>query len=381
MFVVALSWVAVGVLGEAAGYLTALQPATILLVALLSGHLADRLEPRRLMIAADLARAAVLAGLVVAWLRQGLPPAWALVGTVVALAMGQALFRPALQATIPPLTRDPARLPAANALLDTTERIARLLGPGLIGVLAAVLPVVWFVIIDLATFLASAASVAAILWIRPAGRWPRASRQSVWASLGRGFAAMRSHPVLGFILLVTSGPVVGIWFAVMFLAVPLVLGPTPRGLAGFGLVIAAYGSTNLLATLWFGGLAMPRRAGRMIFGSDILLGGGLAIMGLAALTLPAAWVLPGLCAGAAIGAIGGPMGDIPIAVLRQTRLALADQAPAMRAYMVVSNAGMLIALVGAPGVFRWIGVAPAIVAGSAAMIGFGGLLRHGGTET
>ncbi len=191
LFAVALAWVTVGVFGAAAGYLSALQAATVLAVALLAGRWADRRAHRPLMIAADLGRAAVLACVVVAWLLRGAPPAWALVAAVLALAIGQALFRPALQATIPAVVRDFAALPAANALLDTTDRIARLLGPGLVSLLAALLPLVHFVTLDVSTFLASASTLVAIGRLRalPPAEAP-AQAETVWRAALRGFVAL-----------------------------------------------------------------------------------------------------------------------------------------------------------------------------------------------
>ncbi len=167
LFMVALSWVAVQVLGTRAGYLTAAQPAVILVVAMLAGRWADRIVPRRLMIGADLGRALALMLLLVTWLAAGQPPAWTLVLAVLALAAGQALFRPALQAVLPPLAGDPALLPAANGLLETTDRIARLVGPGLVGVMAALIPLAHYVTVDIATFLASALAIAATVRLRP----------------------------------------------------------------------------------------------------------------------------------------------------------------------------------------------------------------------
>lgn len=381
VFLVALSWVAVQVLGTRAGYLTSLQPAVILAVAMLAGHWADRLAPRRLMIAADLGRAAVLVLLLAVWIGAGLPPAWTLVLAVLALAAGQALFRPALQAVLPPLAGDPALLPAANGLLETTDRIARLVGPGLVGLLAAVIPLVHYVTIDVASFLASALAVAATLRLRPLPVPPAPPRGSVLSSMARGFRAMWSNPLLRFSLLIAA-PAPGIWYAVMFLGVPLLVSrPGGPGIAGFGAVMASYGFTNLLAALVIGGAPLPRRPGRLIFAADVVLGSGLAVLSLAPLLLPQGWMLAGMCAGAAIGAVGGPMSDIPIAVLRQTRLAIADQAAAMRALLVMWNGGTLIALIASPALFASLGVARAMVAGSAVIIacGLAGLVRHAAT--
>jgi MFS family permease len=174
-----LSWVAAGLFGTAAGYLAALQAGGTLLTALLAGRWADRFEPRRVMIGSDLACVAMLLVVVAAWLAHGAPAAWSLILCVLVIATAQALFRPALQATVPGLACDPALLPAANALLDTTERIARLLGPGLVSAAGALLPLVHFVTINAATFAVSALAVAVIRWLRPEHMLASATRSTL----------------------------------------------------------------------------------------------------------------------------------------------------------------------------------------------------------
>ncbi len=91
-------------------------------------------------------------------------------------------------------------------------------------------------------------------------------------------------------------------------------------------------------------------------------------MGAAGLLLPPGWLLPGLCAAAALGAIGGPIEDVAIAVLRQTRLARADQAAAMRAYLVSGNLGILLALIAAPTVFDRLGAAATVALCGASLL-------------
>ena len=381
LFSVALAWIAVEALGAAAGYLTALQAATILAVALLAGRWADRRPHRRMMVAADLFRAATLLAVIAGWSLRGTPPAWSLVLAVLALAGGSALFRPALQATLPATVGDPAKLPAANALLDTTERIARLLGPGIVGLLSTLLPLGHFVTLAAATFAGSAGAGAGIGRLRPVAASSPPARETMLASVARGFTAMRRHRVLGYALL--TGPLLsGVWNGTMFFGLPLLIAATGRrgsdGLAAYGLVIACYGSTNLVTTLVVGGWGMPEHPALRVFGADALYGLGVLGMGGAALLLPPAWVLPGICTAAAVGAINGPLADIPLAVLRQTRLAASDQAAAMRAILVATNLGTLLALLAAPSGLRAIGVAPAFVLAGAACIAAGmlGALRH-----
>ncbi|MDE2198333.1 MAG: MFS transporter [Rhodospirillales bacterium] len=387
LFAVVLSWVAVGLLGTAAGYLSALAAATTLATALLAGHWADRVEHRRMMIGADLARAAILLLLAGAWLLRGSPALWSLIMCVLVLAAGLALFRPAMQAVLPGLVDDMALLPAANALLDTTERIARLLGPGLVGLAGAVLPLVHFVTLDAATFIVSAAAVFAILRLRPREA-PRPARAGhPLTAVLHGFRAVRRHALLGFVLSI-SGVLNGAWYAAYFLGLPLMIahagitGPGGTGLAAYGLVISGYGSTNLLTTLIVGNRAMSRRPGRVIFTGNLFLGSGIVMLGLAGLAAPAPLLLAAFMGAAALSAIGGPLQDITVAALRQTALPRADLPAAVRAFMALNQAGTLVALAASPLVFDRLGVARGVTLCGATILVVGacGLWRHAGTE-
>ena len=149
------------------------------------------------------------------------------------------------------------------------------------------------------------------------------------------------------------------------------------GLESYGVVLSAYGCTNLAATVFFGSRMPSVRPQFQMFGGNLLQGAGLVLLGLASL-LPLAWVVPGLAAAAALGAAGGPMNDIPSAVLRQTRLRPADRAAGMRAYMAAAAAGTLLAMLLAPGAIALAGSAPVVIACGAVYIGVGatGLIRH-----
>jgi MFS family permease len=373
------------VLGADAGYLSALQALVMLLAVLGIGRWADRWEERRSMVGADVCRACVLLGVVAVWLISGGPSVTMLVVAVVALALGQAVFQPALQAVLPSLVQDARLLPAANGLLDATDRSARLLGPGLVAILAGAIPMVHFLSLDAVSFLASAAALVLI------GRWrPRAasgqarSAETIWHGLVRGFRATARHRLLFYVLL-TTWLLNGSWYAVFFLGLPLMItqagvhGIGGTGLGAYGMVISAYGCTNLAATLVFGSRTLPARPQFQMFGGTVLVGFGVVLLGCATL-LPAGWILAGLMASAALGAIGGPMKDIPVAVLRQTRLDHSDKAAAMRAYMAVSNAGTLLAMLLIPGLMVSAGVVDVVVGCGVGLMAIGGfgLLWHAG---
>ena len=370
LYNVALIWIAVGALGAAAAYVTALQAACMLVTTLFAGHWVDRWEQRPTLIAADLARIAALLLVVALWSVKGQPSPAALVFAVVVLATGAAIARPAVQALLPTLLPDRAALPAANALIDSTERMARLAGPMLVGALAGLLPERHFLTLDAATF---AASAIAVLLIGRRSASPAAppatslpgippARMRFSASALRGVRAVR-HDGLLRDCWATSGVLNGAWLTVFYLCVPLLIqreglgGPAGTGLGAFGLVIACYGLTNFLTLLVVGNREMPARPQTQIALARFVMGAGLLVVAAAAAFAPHGLVLAGMMAGALVAAPGGPMGDVPIAVMRQLRTPPGEVAPAVRAFIASSQLGTILALLVAPVLIAWLGVA------------------------
>lgn len=353
-YAVAFTWIAVEAFGPAAGWLAAAGPLVVLLTLAFGGRLADGWAPLRAMLGTDMIRAATLLGVVAAWTATGAPSPAALVVAVAVLGAGQAVFRPALQSVIPALVVDPAELPAANALLDATERIARLLGPALVGALVVMLPIRHMLTVDAATYLGSAAALLAIQrHVRLPATRP-ASPGHPLASMLHGVRVVRRHRLLGYVL-AGKGPLNGAWYAVFFLILPLMVarnglvGPGGSGVGAYGAVISAYGCTNLLANLVIGSRPMPSRPGRQIFIGNLCMGAGICALALTeASGLPHAALLPAYAAIAAFCAVGGPMQDIPVAVLTQTELPRPDIQAATRAYIAANQVGFLLGLVITP---------------------------------
>lgn len=364
LFRVVLGYVAARTLGPDAGYLSVVQAAATLATLLLGARALDRVAPLRVMMAADLLRAAALAGLALAWLAWGAPPAWALFGTILVLGAGLAAFRPAMQAALPVLARDRTMLPAANALMDTTERLARLAGPGLLVLAAAMLAEVQFVALNVATFLLSALAIWAVARIRTVPPGSMGGESLLDAAL-RGVRAVRRHALLGFMLAVV-GVQNGVWVAVYYLALPLQLERTlgAAGLPAFGTVIAAYGVGNLAGTLVLGNLGLPTRPARLVFLGILLFGAATMAMA-GAMLLPAGLQVAGIALAAAVAAIGGPMQDIVVATLRQTDLAREDVAAAVRAHMVSVQLGTVVAMLAAPALVAALGPAAVALGGGA----------------
>jgi hypothetical protein len=362
LFTVVLTWVAVGAFGTAAGYLTVLQGAMALAVTLFLGHLTDRLNPLRVMAVSDLARALVLAVTAGAWLAAGAPQSWTLLASVAVLAGAMSFFRPALQASLPGLARDATMLPAANALLDSTERIARLLGPGLVGLASVLVPMVHFISIDVVTFLLSAVAIVAVARLRVAAVGAgdaRAGTGGHGARRARGARACRAELRAGLhrvaerslVCSVLPGSAAGDRAGRAGAA----------GLAHYALMISAYGSANLLGTLVMGSRPLPVHPGMWIAAGNAVLGTGIVLLGAVALYAPPGWLILGLAVASALSAFGGPMQDILVAVLRQTELPRPDLPAAVRAFMAANSAGLLLTLAVMPVLFDGLGVAQAII--------------------
>ena len=256
-------------------------------VGLLLGSLLDRLSRRRLMIAADLARAAVFCGLPFV---DG-PLTIVLLAGVVGFATG--FFRPAVYAGLPNLVRE-TDLPRANALLQTVENATWALGPVLGGLIVAAWNPDAAYWINAVTFVVSAAFVARI----PSRLLQAAEALSRghWRDLRDGFALVgRSRPLL-LVLVAWSLAMVGVGFvnvAEIFLAQDVF----EAGPVGFGLL---YGSIGL-------GLAVGSAlaAGRIdAFGVRAVYVVSLALMGAgfgAAAAAPNVWIAAALAGVAGVG--------------------------------------------------------------------------------
>ena len=215
------------------------------LVGLLFGPVLDRFERRKLMVAADLVRAAVFAAL----------PFVGTAGAIVALAavagLATGFFRPAVYAGLPNLVPE-EQLAPANALLQTVENASWAIGPivgGAITAAAGPHAAYW---VNAASFLVSAAFVVRI----PARLLQSATSltRGHWSDLKEGYAAVLQHRPLLAVLLAWGIACLGtgaIDVSEVFLAKnTLHAGDVGYGLLyggiGTGLVIGSFFSNSLV---------------------------------------------------------------------------------------------------------------------------------------
>jgi MFS family permease len=137
------------------GLLLVANTLPMVLVGFLLGALVDRLPRRRLMIAADIARAAVFAVLPFA------PSAGAIVALAFVAGVASAFFRPAVLAGLPNTVAE-EELPLANGLLQSSDFLTTVIGPILGAALVAATSPGWAYGVNALSFVFSAALLVRI---------------------------------------------------------------------------------------------------------------------------------------------------------------------------------------------------------------------------
>ncbi len=338
---VALIWLAVGLIGADAGYLAAAQSGALLLLSLAGGHWADRWNQRRTMIAVDALRAALVLVPVAAFYfwRINIP-----VLLVVALSLSglNALFDPALQATLPEVSPDLETLQAATGLMGTTVRLARAVGPGLVGLLGPLLPTVHFFTLDSLSFGISALSISRMGKLGPAPA--RKSSGSFRDSLLAGFRQAAAKPLIKDLMLTRAG-VAALWGVAFSLGLALsVQRLAPGDMRAFGTTVAFYGLGNLVGALYVGNIRRTRPA-LIAFGGYVWLGLGFMLIGLAP-------NLKWLAIACAFAGFGGPVNDVPFFDLIQANFPIEDLPRMFRLRMAVETSAMMGLMALSPQLFR-----------------------------
>jgi Na+/melibiose symporter-like transporter len=191
-----------------------------MLLGALAGVFADRWDRRRTMIVADLLLAA---GLLPLLLVHGAGQVWIILAVLFWESIAAQFFTPAEQAMLPGLVRDD-ELVTANAVGGQIQNLARLVGSGLGGVIAATGGITALALADTASFLVSAALIALIKTIglnaaqgparRPParsdrGRSPRRRVAALRAELAEGLGWSLRHRTLRaltvFIVVTSTG--------------------------------------------------------------------------------------------------------------------------------------------------------------------------------
>ena len=176
------------------GITTAAEFVPYLLFGLVIGAWVDRVDRRRLMIATDLARAAVIATIPLLAALDALSVGW-----VYAVAFASATltiaFDAAEFAAIPSLVPSDDDLVTANGRVQASYSAAQVAGPVLAGLLVTVAPVQQVLVVDAASFLVSAGTLALIRQNLNAAK-EEGPRRAIRHDIIDGLRYVLGHPVL-----------------------------------------------------------------------------------------------------------------------------------------------------------------------------------------
>jgi len=367
-FDIAVVWIATKEVGAAAGGVVVAGTIASLIFWLLGGVYADRWNRRSTMIATDVLRALVLLWLVVIMMT-GQLQLWHIGVITAILSALNALFQPALIASLPEIVPDTRQLQATNALMDITTRVAMSIAPVLAGYLLALTTAENLFLFDALTFIISAVALYAI-----GGKYKwktdNAKQKDIRADIIEGFRLIVAHRPLawGIFLVIFSLNIV--WSLFYIIGIPLYAQQVLGGDAlAFGMIATAYGVGNVVGGFIIGNLQTDRRL-LLLFGGNLVLGFGFVILALSA-SLPLAML------GAFFASFGGPMTDVTLLVLMQKELPSGTIGKTYSLRMIVSDIGSMIGLGVAPLFYAVFDIQTGmfLCAVATAIIGIIGLIR------
>lgn len=370
IYKVALIWLTVKLIGADAGYLAASQAGAVLLFGLVGGLWADSWDPRRTMFFTDVARAGLVV-LPVIWLQFGGLNLYLLFAMAISVAALNAFFEPAMQAVVPRLVADRQLLQATNGLMGTTSRLARVVGPAVVGALTGLVPAIHFFTLDSFSFGISAFAIARLKRDLPPFTGFGKKNTGVFKEVASGFGIARTDSGVRFILwskAITSG----VWNMVLPLGIALMVQRRfPGDVRAYGFLLASYGVGNLISALVLSNVNMVRPMRVMGMGFVLM---GICFVGTA--FVPELWeksLFLALCA------VGGPMNDLAHIDVFQHRFPSQDLVRVVRFRMAVEYGGMCLCLLIAPVCYRlldpeWVislAGAATVLVGALCWIGYG----------
>jgi len=236
---------------------------------LVVGHVADRYNRRRIVLACQLAEALVALTLLAGSLGQALTP-YALYGCALLLGAARAFESPSLHAIAPRLVAAES-LPRALALSAATMQTGIILGPALGGAIYAIGSAAVYAASGVC-WLAAALAIGTLPY-RHNGE-PRNTASSVFA----GVAYIRQQPViLGAISLDLFAVLLGGATALLPIYARDILHTGPLGL---GLLRSAPAVGALATSLYLARRPLQRRVGKIMFGAVALFGLATIVFGL-----------------------------------------------------------------------------------------------------
>jgi len=327
----------------------------LMLLALPAGALADIIDRRRLLIAAQVYLLVIAGALgLLTWLEMTTP--WVLLGFTFALGIGAAIVMPAWAAIVPELVPTD-QMPSAIALNSIAINVSRAIGPAIAGILVAAVGA-WLV------FVLNALSSIGILAVLL--RWRREQRKSslpaerFLSAIRVGLRFVMHSYALQVVLI--RGSAFFVFAAATWSLFPLIVRrELGRGPEIYGLLLTCIGIGAVA-----GAMLLPRVRAKI--SRDVLVAGATALYALAALALAYLQNI-GLLAVAMLAT-----GVAWISILSALQVAAQMTLPAwvrargLAAFVVVFMGGMALGSILWGQVATWIGIPAALTTAAFGMV-------------
>jgi MFS family permease len=340
-YLVALPWVVLQLTGSAVAVGTILMAVAIPRAALMlfGGTLTDRISARRIMMSTASARTlfVTVIGLLL-WGR--LLHLWELYVLGFFFGVADAFAWPAATTLLPSLVKR-EQLVAANSVFQTTGQLTAIVAPAPAGLVIKALGTAWAFFIDAISFLFI---IAALRRLPDPPKAQSAAKPPVWRSILDGIAYVRRDVPLRSLMLVAamlnfciSGP--------MGVGLPYLVKIKFGSPAAYGLVISAMAAGGLLGALLAGILKIKRR-GLLLLGACVVIGAGIASMGM----IGRLWLIA-----AVLVSVGGSAGvaNVHIAAWIQQRIDATVRGRVFSVLMLGNFGLMPISLAGAGLMIAW----------------------------
>jgi MFS family permease len=304
---IALPWLVLQITGDsiALGIVLALVGIPRAIFMLLGGALTDRLSPRNVMMASDIGRLLLTAGLG-SMILYGHIEMWMLYSFALVFGTMSGIFIPASTSIVPLMVKK-EDLQTANSISQGTSQLSVFIGPALAGAVIALLASrgagtsiegtgIAFAI-DAFSFLVSVSTLGLMVFKSQ----PQGAKGNILGSIREGIVYVIRDPHLRVLLIIMA--FINFLFAGPFLVgVPVVASTRlAGGAAAFGLLMSSFGGGNLLGIILSGILPKPRAGllGYILAGSIGFFGLCIVIFGLTMSTLSGCVTLAvlGICNG------------------------------------------------------------------------------------
>ena len=248
------------------GLLGAAMAVPAILLTWTGGALADRVDRRKLLMAASVATMTLLV-LQAALDLSGVVTVWQVLAIAVLLGLIGGLEWPAMQALMPSLVAR-EHLMSAVALNAIVWQGTRMVIPALGGIVIAL----WDTGVLFLAAVAGPASMLAVLCVLDAGAVPRA-RGPAGGAFAEALRFILRHRL--FAVLIPLSWAAGFFGSSYLQLMPVFADLLGAGGAGFGALMSASGVGSVLGSLIVGSLSAARRPGWLMLGSLIAAGTGL----------------------------------------------------------------------------------------------------------